>query len=254
MKIKGIITVIFIMLSFIFCNILYASPCAYCKAEKNGDGELCPKCHDKLYPNGSITSINPEREYFSDLTLLCIENQDTQQIKLILDKGFDIHKIDNDGRTLLHHSINRGRGEMSKFLLGCGSNPNIISRAGNPILISAMLRPDADAGVIMALIEKGADINAGNREGRQPFETAIKRDFTDIVKLMVEKGADVNKKIAAGLTPLSVAAENNCTGLAKLLIEKSAEVNLKNDNGKTAYDMTTSQPIRQLLLDKGYRH
>ncbi len=74
------------------------------------------------------------------------------------------------------------------------------------------------------LVEKGADVNARNNDGRTPLLWATKNNNTELSVLLVEKGADVNARNNDGRTPLLWATEKNNTELSVLLVEKGASI------------------------------
>ena len=57
---------------------------------------------------------------------------------------------------------------------------------------------------------------------------AVKLDDIKAVSLLIEKGADVNALDKEGMTPLSYLQNENIE-IAKLLLEKGANPNIKND-------------------------
>lgn len=68
------------------------------------------------------------------------------------------------------------------------------------------------------LVEKGADVNAGN-----PVLQAARHGYLRIVRLLVEKGADVNAKdYGNGLTALEWANRGDHQDIVKLLIAHGA--------------------------------
>jgi len=58
------------------------------------------------------------------------------------------------------------------------------------------------AKVAEFLIDKGADVNAGNITGITPLHTAAGRGHAEVVKLLLDKGADVNARDNYDATPL----------------------------------------------------
>ena len=54
-----------------------------------------------------------------------------------------------------------------------------------------------------------------------------------VVKLLLEKGAELEAKDSDGRTPLRRAAENGHEAVVKLLLEKDAELEAKDSFGRT---------------------
>ena len=111
--------------------------------------------------------------------------------------------------------------------------------------------------IVQLLLEKGADVNAKDNDGRTALMFAAEKGHTEIVQILLKKGADVNAEDEYGGTALMIAAENGHTEIIKLLLEKGADVNAKDWYGKTAlmyaayYGHTETV---QLLLEKGAKY
>ena len=62
---------------------------------------------------------------------------------------------------------------------------------------------------------------------------AANKGYLEIVKLLLEKGADINVQDNDGRTPLHEAMSYQAFGVARFLLENGANVNLKNKDGDT---------------------
>ena len=71
--------------------------------------------------------------------------------------------------------------------------------------------------MVKLLVEKGADIDSIDTEGRTPLLRAVRSGHEAVVKLLIEKGASVHSKDKEGRTPLWWAAENKHKATVKLL-------------------------------------
>ncbi|QOD37980.1 ankyrin repeat domain-containing protein [Candidatus Wolbachia massiliensis] len=83
------------------------------------------------------------------------------------------------------------------------------------------------------LIDKGANANNKDNEGRTPLHYAAKQGYTEIVKILIDKKANIDEKTNNGLTPLHYAAKYGYTEIVEILIDKKANVNEKDNNGWT---------------------
>ena len=116
-----------------------------------------------------------------------------------------------------------------------------------------------DLQKVVLLLEKGAEVNARNTDGKTPLMFAARGSSTpEIVALLIEKGAEVNARNTNSWTPLMFAAENSSTPeIVQLLLEKGAEVNARNTAGYTPLKFAAadtngkSAEIKQLLIDAG---
>ena len=138
---------------------------------------------------------------------------------------------------------------------------------GNSALVLAILNKHYDLAQV--LIDKGADVNAANKDGRAPLFTAVdmrneeysprpplkdtdKLSAMDIIKSLLDKGANVNaqltstvqlhkfaqdmgdKTMAEGATAFMRAARGADVETMKLLLAKGADPKLANKDGLTA--------------------
>lgn len=73
--------------------------------------------------------------------------------------------------------------------------------------------------VVEELLERGADIEALERDGYSPFILAVKYDHASIANLLWEKGARVTAKDLKLKTALHHAVEKESLVLTKFLLE-----------------------------------
>jgi len=99
----------------------------------------------------------------------------------------------------------KGNIEAIKQHLAAGTDLNAKQPTGGstPLMIAALLGQNEAAKL---LIEKGANVNAGNNEGSTALLIAAFFCRTETVKLLLSKGADVNAKNIREETPLDTVA------------------------------------------------
>ena len=109
--------------------------------------------------------------------------------------------------------------------------------------------------VVQALIKKGADVNAKDKNSSTALMAVSQNGHREIVQLLLDKGADVNaKRTDGGVTALMIASQNGHQEVVQSLLDKGADVNAKKTDGVTALmiaSQTGHQEVVQLLLDKG---
>lgn len=118
---------------------------------------------------------------------------------------------------------------------------------------------EGDSEVAAALIEKGANIEAMDREGNTALLVATHYGKPDVVKLLLDRGANIETKGSAGYpyvagTALLVAIREGHNDVAKLLIDKGANLEAKDKSGYTALLMAVGQgraDLVKMLIDKG---
>lgn len=105
------------------------------------------------------------------------------------------------------------------------------------------------------LIEKGANIEASDKNGWTPLMSAAVRGYDAVVRLLIEKGAKVNATKADGGTALMVASEGGKEKTVKILLDKGAKIDVVNKDGKTpvlvAADYQRLEVLRELLARGG---
>jgi hypothetical protein len=136
--------------------------------------------------------------------------------------------------------INRARqGDAAAvdLFLAAGMNPDVKDDYGRTALMFVPRKGCTDIVrllIVRALLDKGADVNAKNKNGNTPLRFAAMADDTDIVKALLDKGADMNMRNELGTTALMYSASEGRLDIVKLLLEKGADVNIKDGSGMTA--------------------
>ncbi len=97
--------------------------------------------------------------------------------------------------------------------------------AGDPFQMTAQLFVAARLGCereARALIDRGASIDARDREGMTALSEAARAGKVKLVSLLIDKGADVNARSINGSTPLFYAAEADRVEATRVLIDHGA--------------------------------
>jgi ankyrin repeat protein len=108
--------------------------------------------------------------------------------------------------------------------------------------------------IVSLLLEKAGDVNAKSNYGWTPLHDASSKGHEAVVSLLLENGADVNAKNKDGNTPLHLASWKEHEAVVSILLEKGANVDAKNDIGYTPLHdacMCRKDAIISLLLEKG---
>ena len=89
------------------------------------------------------------------------------------------------------------------------------------------------------LLDRGADPEAVDVDGKTPLMFAARWDNMDVVQCLIDRGADVNKADLRGDTTLHHASERNNEDTMAYLIGKGADKGVRNKAGRTALDNVT---------------
>ncbi|EHK21166.1 uncharacterized protein TRIVIDRAFT_153015 [Trichoderma virens Gv29-8] len=152
-----------------------------------------------------------------------------------------------------NEAINQNHGDIVELLIQKGA----VLEAQTERLSGTALIYAARAGytnIIQSLIEKGANVEAGDQYGNTPLSEAAAWDQEEaIVKALLDSGkVDVNTKDDKGWTPLRYIIELKYVPIMKTLLGyKMVDVNTKDDKGRTpllrAVELGDSSIVKALL-------
>lgn len=100
-------------------------------------------------------------------------------------------------------------------------------------------------GILALLLEKGAELNAKNREGRTPLHEAILGGNSVAIDMLLAKGASINAQDKTGSTPLHLAALFGNISTIERLLEHGADMNIQNNLGKTPLQMIMESHVTE---------
>ena len=150
---------------------------------------------------------------------------------------------DRDGRTAVHHAVNREAYQCLSYLTENGADVNARTYDSRTPLMIATAR--GHIKMAMYLIDHyGADVH----DRTEALHNAVHCSCSDpssceLLSFMIENGGDVDAKTFGNCTPLMIAAETGQIKVVTYLIEHGVRstnsttsdyVNLRDDNGQTA--------------------
>lgn len=157
--------------------------------------------------------------------MLAITNDDTEEVRKLIEDGEDINKKDADGWTALHYAVlwydeeeleeSFIDPEIVKMLLDHGADPNIKTEAGEIVLPS--IASEGDSELLDKMIEQGADVNLQDEYGETALFNAVYNEDAEMVEKLLENGADPHIKNSENLTVIDIAEENGYTDITELL-------------------------------------
>jgi ankyrin repeat protein len=159
-------------------------------------------------------------------------------------------------RTPLMRKAKRCNKEKVLALIEKGVDVNAKDKYGWTALIEASFCQDSE--LIRVLIDAGADVNATSFysfETALHFATNSEYANRDIVKLLLNAGADVNASNNRRRTPLHNAVRAGRPDIALLLLENGADINVRDHHGNTALKFAAglfyNMEMVRLLINAG---
>jgi ankyrin repeat protein len=170
------------------------------------------------------------------------ENRVQEKVYHLLEyyhKG-ELH-INLNNYTDLHFAAEHGHLQNLLLLTEKGANVNAKDKDKRTPLHLATKEGHLD--IVQYLIERRADENAKDRLGRTALHLSARNGHLQIVQCLIEKGADVIAEDKSGLTALHLSSENGHLQIVQYLIEKGAEVNAQDNEGQTALNLALDPDI-----------
>lgn len=188
-----------------------------------------------------ITTLNP-----TPLIVAC-KTGDFEIVKLLIDYGADINKLDNtSGESPLMaalHGTKENRFSLALFLIEQGADIRVTQTANSPFQESLYVSDQDTPKTIeegyqlfQLFMQNSVDMTVYvNRQNALTY-SAQYRNY-NAVKYLIERGYfEVNAIDDGGSTALITAAKHGNTDIVELLMKLGANKSLRDISGKTAYD------------------
>ena len=175
---------------------------------------------------------------------------DTRAVAAYLGRGADINKR-SGGVTLLDGAAINGKPDIVRFLLQKGADPNVRNQQGRPPVYYAIIWRHPD--VVKLFVESGMNLHVRDNYGETLLHLASQGDASD-VRLLVGHGLHVNVLDKSGDTPLFSAAATDNAPVAAELIKLGAHVTARSINGWTPLHVAAfsdSVRVASLLISHG---
>ncbi|QKE29895.1 ankyrin domain-containing protein [Arcobacter acticola] len=163
---------------------------------------------------------------------LLSDDIDINKIQKYIEKGIDINKKDEKGRSILFILSAKRKIDAIRILLKNNININIEDRYGRTVLDEAALR--SDGIMIRFFLDNGFDINRKNSMGRTILQdVALEGDYK-IFQILMNNRPDFNIKDSYGKTVLFDAVEGQNINIIKDVVNNVDSLNILDENYQTA--------------------
>jgi ankyrin repeat protein len=156
--------------------------------------------------------------------------------------------VDEEGTPLLLHAAQSLDAQIVGDLLDRGANPAVTDRFGETALhrVADLRRADAlrAARVATLLIDRGAAVDATNRDAVTPLHQAVRARSLAVAEVLLDRGANPNAADKRGSTPLHRASSSSGAGrtagidptpFVALLLQHGANPKQKDKRGRSAW-------------------
>jgi ankyrin repeat protein len=142
-----------------------------------------------------------------------------------------------------------------RMAIFAGADVNKRNARGDTALMLAA-EDNKNPGVVEALLEGGADVNADNGGWTALVSAATFNPNPEVVSLLLEHGADVNAETEDGWSPLLMAVKHKGGfDVIKTLIAHGADVNFRSGRGESVMEAATlhnrDPRVISALIDAG---
>lgn len=140
---------------------------------------------------------------------------------LLRDAGADGNALNHDGVSPLGSACASGNWRLARFFLERGARPEPAD--GQPALLSAAGCEDDDPAGVLLLLRSKARVNAADARGRSALHEAAAAGHPAICKALLDAGADPGAADLEGRTPLHEAARAGALAVLEALLAAGAD-------------------------------
>lgn len=178
------------------------------------------KVIDYLLENGA--DVSPEINEISPL-FTAIKSNNIETAERLITQGIDIHQTDPENdKTALHYGVESGNNLLVGALLSKGADPNARDRDGaTPLHYAASGPPEICEMLLKNKAEVNIAIASGEYQGQTPLQIAILNNNIQNTSLLIKHGADVNCAIAVRFLPYRGRSEEECSLLEYAMINEN---------------------------------
>lgn len=164
-----------------------------------------------------------------------------ETVRLLLDRGANLHHYDNDGKTSLFVATSGGYLEVVRLLLDRGAHINHQDNIGRTPLSWAVHCNRLE--IAKHLLDGGANLEHEEEDGRTPLFWSINKEYLAMTRLLLDHGANIHHQDNNGCTTLIVAS--SCHKRGRVVEEKQTH------SGQVVSSTNDHLETIRLLLDRG---
>ncbi|KAL8643842.1 MAG: hypothetical protein Q9226_008086 [Calogaya cf. arnoldii] len=169
-------------------------------------------------------TVVDEKEHCWTPLLSAASKGDEPAVRLLLDRGADIHARSPTNGTPLLHACEIMHLDTVDLLLMRNSDIHASDKYGWTPLHRALVKRTSDsASLLQRLVDQGCDVNARCIFRKTPLHYAVERSDALAVDFLLHNGAEIEARDAAEQTPLRTAIEIRSEAMVRLLLDQGAD-------------------------------
>ncbi|XP_039815806.1 putative ankyrin repeat protein RF_0381 isoform X2 [Panicum virgatum] len=194
-------------------GVLHCAACA-------GHLEVCMYLVEELGGDANMTAAEGVTPFMT-----AAQSGDVSTVKYLLDRGGDLMKADEKGRTVLHHAACTGSTKVTEFLLSKGIPVDIDYGHGTALYQAAANEQDKTVKILLDHhANAGADVNGKGNLASPLVIATMRGGYTNEVRLLLKAGADPNIPDDLGTLPVELAALNDCMEEVEMLFPLTSPI------------------------------
>ena len=152
----------------------------------------------------------------------------------MIDKGVNVEKKLEAGRTALYLAVENGHTEVTNRLIEAGAELDAETNGGFTPLMTAIENGHENIGVELIGKMGLPHVNKQYKDGETALYLAAKKNRLHVVNKLIEVEAALNTTTNSEWTPLMIASRNGHVNVVKALADHNARLDHKDVNGQTA--------------------
>ena len=179
--------------------------------------------------------------------LQAIHAGDAKTLRVALDQGVDVRSLrSRHGGSPLALAARQGSAECVAMLIEAGANLN--GDDGAKWSAAHWAAATGAMECLQLLMKAGVDWSARDGLGSSPLAQAVWQGQTPAALFLIDQGAPLDLRDQDGHSAAMVASLRGHAKILARLIEAGADLSLRNHQGKTAFDLASSHPGLQSLV------
>lgn len=159
---------------------------------------------------------------------------DVGAVRVLVDNGAEVDAETVERRTSLSIAASKGLGEICSLLLSFGASACIADQEGFMPLHWAAREQRVD---VVEILTTGSLITAVDSRAKgqvTPLHIAAARGSCDVCRVLIERGANIEATDADGKTALMHGSSCGSCAVVKLLLRHGANLEAQRSNGETS--------------------